>query len=161
MKIKKVDYYGLDHEKIVKAYEGDLTFVNYMCVKANERGDYVTAAVYKAANPNREKGHKDYMLIYGVVDPVLFRTQYYVSGKNVKDMKKESRTDAVLCLECDTVLYSLNRHHYHKCECKNETMIDGGKDYIRYGGKSLKKIKLVSLDVLTDKVKVLDKSSKT
>lgn len=158
MKIKKVDYYGFNHDKVIEKYEGDLSFVNYMCVESVRPGNYITAAVYKAAKPNREKGHKDYMLLFGVVDPVLFRTEYYVTGRTKEEMKKESVTEGVHCLECDTVLYSLNRHHYHKCGCENETMVDGGRDYIRYGGKDMKKVRIVKINLLTDKVKPIDTS---
>lgn len=32
---------------------------------------------------------------------------------------------------------SMNRHDYVLCECPNETMVDGGTDYIRCGGKDM------------------------
>ena len=46
----------------------------------------------------------------------------------------------VKCLECGVVLDSIFRHDYKTCECPNETMVDGGDDYLRYGGKDLKKV---------------------
>jgi hypothetical protein len=46
----------------------------------------------------------------------------------------------VTCLECGEVLVSQHRHDYKTCSCPNETMIDGGNDYIRFGGKDLAKV---------------------
>jgi hypothetical protein len=46
----------------------------------------------------------------------------------------------VTCLECGEVLVSEHRHDYKTCSCPNETMIDGGNDYVRYGGKDLSKV---------------------
>ena len=46
----------------------------------------------------------------------------------------------VTCLECGEVLVSEHRHDYKTCSCPNETMIDGGNDYVRFGGKDLSKV---------------------
>lgn len=43
----------------------------------------------------------------------------------------------VQCKSCGEVLTSYNRHDYKTCGCENETMVDGGNDYQRYGGKDL------------------------
>lgn len=40
----------------------------------------------------------------------------------------------VQCRECGEVLTSYYRHDYKTCGCENETMVDGGYDYQRYGG---------------------------
>jgi hypothetical protein len=44
------------------------------------------------------------------------------------------------------------RHDYHSCGCANDTIVDGGKDYLRTGGKSLDKLVVGVIDLLTDKV---------
>lgn len=44
------------------------------------------------------------------------------------------------CLECGEVLISEHRHDYKTCSCPNETMIDGGNAYVRFGGKDLSKV---------------------
>lgn len=41
------------------------------------------------------------------------------------------------CKMCGTILQSLHRHDYKKCSCDNETMLDGGLDYQRYGGHDM------------------------
>lgn len=41
------------------------------------------------------------------------------------------------------VLVSFNRHDYKTCLCPNETMVDGGHDYLRYGGKNLSKVQVL------------------
>lgn len=43
----------------------------------------------------------------------------------------------VQCLGCKTVLVSNYRHDCSRCPCKNETFVDGGYDYLRYGGVNL------------------------
>lgn len=43
----------------------------------------------------------------------------------------------VQCKSCGEVLTSYNRHDYKTCSCENETMVDGGNDYQRYGGANL------------------------
>jgi hypothetical protein len=48
--------------------------------------------------------------------------------------------NAVTCVECLKTIVSYHRHDYKLCGCKNEAMVDGGTDYIRYGGKNLKKV---------------------
>lgn len=48
--------------------------------------------------------------------------------------------NAVTCLDCLSTIVSYHRHDYKLCGCKNEAMVDGGTDYIRYGGKNLKKV---------------------
>ncbi len=49
------------------------------------------------------------------------------------------------CLQCKRILVSFNRHDYKLCGCSNDTMIDGGHDYLRCGGKDLSKIKLLKI----------------
>jgi hypothetical protein len=43
----------------------------------------------------------------------------------------------VQCKNCKEVLISYHRHDYKTCDCENETMVDGGTVYQRYGGKDL------------------------
>jgi hypothetical protein len=43
----------------------------------------------------------------------------------------------VQCKECGEVLTSYHGHDYKTCSCENVTMVDGGTNYQRYGGKDL------------------------
>lgn len=43
----------------------------------------------------------------------------------------------VQCKNCAEILTSYNRHDYKTCGCENQTMVDGGTGYQRYGGKDL------------------------
>lgn len=43
----------------------------------------------------------------------------------------------VKCKACDQVLTSHYGHDYKTCSCPNETMVDGGNNYQRYGGVNL------------------------
>ena len=46
----------------------------------------------------------------------------------------------IICLECNTILESLSRHDFVQCKCPNNLFLDGGEDYLRFGGKDLSKI---------------------
>lgn len=50
----------------------------------------------------------------------------------------------IKCLECGTILESKHRHDFVTCGCKNETFVDGGKDYLRCGGVDMNKIKVIT-----------------
>lgn len=60
-------------------------------------------------------------------------------------MEKQLIHSSVTCLECGEVLVSYHRHDYKTCSCEQETMIDGGSEYIRYGGKDLAKVQINSI----------------
>jgi len=154
VKVKKIDWYGFNHKKVYEKFEGDLTFINEFSVRNWDR----PVAVYHNANPNREKNHKDYMLLF-MEYPYTFigldedaPGHLVVGGMDKDEMEKYRYQNAIHCLECDVVLYSVCRHHYHTCGCPNEAMIDGGRDYTRYGAKDMNKIRIVKLDLLTDTV---------
>lgn len=49
------------------------------------------------------------------------------------------------CLQCKIVLVSNYRWDLNQCQCSNRTFIDGGYDYLRCGGKDLKKIQVLRL----------------
>lgn len=142
-KIKREVWYGFDHAKVAEKFEGGLTFCAEFCV----RGEYKPVAVYKAKKPNTKKGHKKYMLLQ------IQDGRGLVRRMSAQEMAKERYQEAIICLECNTLLYSMNRHDFHGCGCSNDTKVDGGKDYLRYLGKDLGKIKLVTLDLITGKLK--------
>lgn len=53
--------------------------------------------------------------------------------------------NAVQCLDCGVVLESKHRHDYKMCSCDNQTMVDGGTEYLRRGGKNLSRILNLSI----------------
>ena len=54
-----------------------------------------------------------------------------------------------ICLSCDKELESKFTHNFVNCPgndkgpCENETFVDGGNEYNRYGGKDILKIKVL------------------
>jgi hypothetical protein len=60
-------------------------------------------------------------------------------------MKDQIVYNSVTCLECLETLVSYHRHDYKTCGCKNGTMVDGGTEYLRYGGKDMRKLSLYSI----------------
>ena len=54
------------------------------------------------------------------------------------------------CKKCGEVLVSRYRHDYVMCTCDNKTMLDGGNDYQRFGGKDIRLVDLSGTIYLTD-----------
>jgi hypothetical protein len=46
----------------------------------------------------------------------------------------------VQCMVCYKIIESHDRHDYKLCGCENQTMIDGGGEYERYGGIDMTKV---------------------
>ena len=61
-----------------------------------------------------------------------------------KGIRKVLTLNSVRCLECNEVLVSKSQHHYVQCQCRNQTMTDGGNLYQRCGGKDLNKVENLS-----------------
>lgn len=57
---------------------------------------------------------------------------------------KKRNTAKVLCLSCGKMLESKSVHDFQRCDCKNETFVDGGSEYCRYGGMDMKLIKILN-----------------
>ena len=53
------------------------------------------------------------------------------------------KRNRVKCLDCGVTLESKHRHDYKTCDCPNKTMVDGGLEYVRYGGMDMGKIELI------------------
>ena len=54
------------------------------------------------------------------------------------------------CKKCGDVLVSIHRHDYVTCGCDNQTMLDGGTAYQRYGGVDLDLVDRSGTVYLTD-----------
>lgn len=139
MKINKADHnwHGFNTDVVCEHFEGDLTYLNTFCVN----GNYNPVAVFRNANPNRDKDHKDFLL--------LFKSGYTVmtTGLNTDEMEKNRYQKGMYCPDCYEVIYSVNRHDYRKCKC-GRCMVDGGKDYFRSNMAGT----VVVIDLLTDDV---------
>lgn len=59
-------------------------------------------------------------------------------------MDKKILRSRLECLECGDILESVDRHDCVTCGCPNETMLDGGREYLRYGAVDMDKIKLIT-----------------
>lgn len=49
----------------------------------------------------------------------------------------------IKCLKCEKIIESKHRYDFVTCGCKNETFVDGGKLYTRYGGIDITKIEVI------------------
>ena len=140
--VLKLPYYGFDHAKVAEQFGGGISFVNEFCI----RNEYSPVAVYRAANPDLSKGHKRYMLLQTNSQGGMVR------GMTEDEMEKERFQTAVLCQNCNSVIYSMNRHDFHPCLCPKDkaVFVDGGKDYIKVNFSKKSKFQQVRLDLLTD-----------
>lgn len=142
MKVKERNYFGFNHEKVNEKFTGGLTYIGDIALSSG-----YAVALYHVDSPDRAKGHKRYVTL-SYNNGLL-----YIGGLTPQKAKKEAIHDAVLCTECNTVLYSVHRHDYHICDCENKTMVDGGKEYLRCGGNSIDKVVAGKYNVLTKKFK--------
>lgn len=133
----QINWYGFDTKKLNKKFEGDLVFLTSFCVK----GEYSPSMVYFSTHPNRAKKHKDYMLLTSNAE------SYVVRGMDYEEMEKFRYQDGIRCLDCKDIIYSVNRHDYHPCKCKN-VAIDGGRDYTRTVFADKARFEFVTVDLL-------------
>jgi hypothetical protein len=49
----------------------------------------------------------------------------------------------IKCMLCNEILESKHRHDYVVCSCDNRTVLDGGNDYLKLGGRDLSKIFII------------------
>lgn len=142
MKLKDINYYGIRHDRVLERFEGDLEYLGYICYRDKPM------ACYRAHKPDRAKGHKDIMLLMEDRELPDGEAKLWVAGMDLKEFKKHVKHNAVGCLACEQVIYSLHRHHYQCCDCGN-AFVDGGKDYFRAGGKDLERVAFGIYNVLT------------
>lgn len=141
MKLVKPNWYQFNHAAVKSMYSGGLNFVNEFCVN----GEYQPSAIYRADKPDRSKGHKKYMLI------TKDSKGYVIRGMSAQKMQQFRYQDALHCLSCDDVIYSVMRHDFRACSC-GKVKIDGGRDYTQVSYDPNAPHELVTLDLLTDKI---------
>lgn len=144
MKINKKDhnFYGFKTDKICEILEGDLTYANTFCVKEA----YLPVAVFRNANPDRDKGYKDYVLLWlNGLDKLM------IAGMDTDEMEEYRYQKGMYCPDCKEVIYSVNRHDYRKCKCER-CIVDGGRDYFKTNMAGT----IVKIDLLTDDVTTLE-----
>ena len=52
----------------------------------------------------------------------------------------------IKCLQCSKILESKSTHDFVKCSCPNQSFLDGGGEYFRYGGIDMKQIQIIEDD---------------
>lgn len=136
---EKFNYHGFEHNKVNEMFGGELTYIGTFCVNQ----EYEPVAVYRARKPDKSKGHKEFMLLQRNNRGGIVR------GMTRYQLNKHRYQHGMQCTGCEDVIYSVMRHDYRECHCRNAS-IDGGKDYIRASGTG----RGVTIDLLTGKVKV-------
>lgn len=56
------------------------------------------------------------------------------------------------CLQCQTVLESRHVHDFVRCACPNQTFLDGGNKYFRYGGVDMDKIQIIENNTVMSRI---------
>jgi len=126
--VENHDPHVIDKDKALEHLEGDVEYVGYWFVK-DAKG-----YVFHAKNPDRSKGHKDYVVIKYVYNYMMDDYDFYIAGYDRAEMEERSIQVGQACRHCKTVIWSLSRHDYHSCRCKkdgDQVCIDGGTDYYR------------------------------
>lgn len=115
----QVNWYGFDHKKVSETLGSEVEFCNSFCVN----GEYRPVAVYKAKNPDRSKGHKDYVLL----------TDKFIRGMDQDEIDKFRYQQGIVCLKCGDAMFSVNRHDFKYCQC-GSCAVDGGREYLKILG---------------------------
>jgi hypothetical protein len=130
--VAKYNLLNIKIEECIKKFEGKLTYVGTWDV-----GYGMPSAVFYNAIPDRDKKHKDFMILSKMDENII------VSGKDWSEMSKHRKINAIRCLECKEMIYSAHVHHYNTCTCK-KSFIDGGSNYVRCNVDS----ELMQIDML-------------
>jgi len=126
-------WYGFNSENINKRFQGGLTYCGTFCIL----DEYNPVAVYHVASPDREKGHKDYLLLMSNGEKGIVR------GMDTNEIEPWRYQKGIKCNNCGDILYSRMRHDYRKCGC-GDSIVDGGRDYLKMGGPAIP----VTIDLL-------------
>jgi len=138
------NWYGFNTDKACEHFEGDLTYLNTFCIKPH----YLPVAVFRNAAPNRDKNHKDFLMLFIVGKNVM------ITGMDKREMESHRYQTGMWCPDCNEVIYSVMRHDYRKCKC-GRCMVDGGKNYFRTNMAGT----VVIIDLLTDTILAKNKGS--
>ena len=122
---EKYNYHGIIFDEVCNILEGDIKYIGTMSI--NEQKTPVS--VFYSVKPNRSKGHKDFVLVSRFDDKI------YVQGMDMKDFEKYQYQTGVICQKYGEFIYSIYRHDFRECEC-GSCFVDGGRDYLRTGGKN-------------------------
>lgn len=139
------NWYGFDHDVVRKRYgdlDGNLEYVGSFCVDK----EYKPCAVYYAPNPDKTKGHQNFVLFS--YDSVLL--QYFVRGRTKKEITPYLKQVGMYCDKCEDVIYSVMRHDMRYCSCKRVS-VDGGREYLRSSAEG----QTVEIDFITGAIKLL------
>ena len=71
--------------------------------------------------------------------------------------KEKLKIKAIKCPKCKEVIFSRARHDFHYCSC-NSLYVDGGFDYLRYGGKedAFDNVEFIDLELDVTKKELYD-----
>lgn len=144
MKYQSPNYYGFDHEKVGAKFKGDLTYIGDLLLT----GERHPCAVYRAASPNRELGHKEFMLLQVSYDPLTGHRGGIVRGMEWEELEKHSIHQGVFCKVCEKVLVSIAHHGMASCGCPNRAFVDGGNSYMRFGAHDMTQLLRVEVNML-------------
>lgn len=124
--LQESNWFGFDIDKCERHFEGELTFVGEFSVEFKD--EWRPCAVFHNAKPNREKNHKDYLLLFKTIIDIDSGSRIVVSGKDKHEI--DPYQSGKRCRDCGVVIYSVARHDYRSCQC-GKVFVDGGRDYFR------------------------------
>jgi hypothetical protein len=117
---------ALDHKAVAKQFGMKLEYIGFFPVGKEKHGK----AVYKVLDAKDEK--EFFVLDLNFHDNKV--TKHLTTRSAIVPFAK---LNAIHCLNCQDVLYSIDRHDFRGCSCKSQkkqVFIDGGKDYCKVSG---------------------------
>jgi len=73
----------------------------------------------------------------------------------MKKKKEKTKIQAIKCPTCKDVIFSRARHDFHYCTC-GAMFVDGGFDYLRYGGEAFDNVEFINLELDETKKELYD-----
>jgi hypothetical protein len=137
----------LNIEKAEEHYPGS-KYVGEFCIR-QPGGSWSESpvAVFYQPNPNRDLGHTNY---FGLIR----------RGSSVYIMNALSAAEEPFegILYRDEVIYSRFRHDF-RSSSDGRVFVDGGRDYLRWGGEGMAEGKIVRLQIVGSELMVLPEKS--
>jgi hypothetical protein len=128
---------------------GSPKYIGYWFVKD------ASAFVYHVPDHDVSQGHKEYIAIKSRWNHLTMQRDWFIAGYNLGDMQERSKQGAAICHNCKKVCWSLYRHDYHACSCKEDNKqicVDGGTSYMRMSMGKEANYEMVTINHLTRKL---------
>ena len=151
MKILIPNPNALDHKKVAEQFGLELEYVGFFPVQGKDRRPKYVYRIIKPKDDNE----------YFVLDIDFQDHKVFKHPVTKAAVSAGAKVNALHCKKCDVVIYSADVHDWRQCKCKGEKycFVDGGFEYMRYGG-DFEQFEVGVLNLLNDTFRESKKEEK-